>query len=709
MRLVHETAGRLRFKSELAADPAFDPRHLRALALGLPGVAGARVNRGSGSLVIEYSGARRDRDHIVDYLGTLSPRDLAAGDGRPETGPPDLLRPALSGLAALAVPFLDPRRRRLLSYATVAPTVAKGLDALVSDGIGVEALDAASVGLAAARGEALTATVTQFLLDLAEYIEGTTAQHSDALLRGLLSPNPDSAWVERKGRVRMVPFAAVRQGDLVVVGTGEMVPVDGLVARGEATVNQASVTGESLPIPKEPGSPVLAGTLVEEGRLVVVAERVGDATTTARIARFIEEALARKSETQKVAEDLADKRVMITLGTAAAVLALTRDWRRVESVFLVDYSCAIKLGTPVAIKSAMYRAARHGILIKGGQALEALAAVDTVVFDKTGTLTHGRLEVTDVHTFARPEWPKAAFLAMVASVAEHTSHPIAAAVVKMARRRKLDHISHAEVDFMVGHGIKTRVGEREIRIGSRHYLEEHMQVPFRAHEPLIRRLEGEGKTLLFVGADGESLGLIALRDKVREEAPATLKRLREGGISTVAMLTGDGEATARTVADGLGVDRLFWGAAPEDKAGIVADLRREGKKVLFVGDGVNDGPALMAADVGISMARGADLARATAGILLMDDRLDAVAEAREMAGHAMGLIQANFRAAVGINTAVLAGASLGLLPPIGAALLHNGATIGVLLAALGAGRTPTGRGFPPPLDATAAPLGQPVS
>lgn len=685
MRLVHETAGRLRFKTGLASDPAVDSHHLRALAQRLPGVTEARINRDSASLVIRYEGGGEARDNIVRYLGSLSPGDLERASGRAESPPPGPLRPALSGLAALAMPFLDRRQRRLLSCAVVAPTVAKGLDSLVAEGIGVEVLDAASVGLSAWRGEAFTATVTQFLLDLAEYIEGTTAQHSDELLRGLLAANPEEVWVERDGQARQVPFAQVREGDLVLVGPGEMVPVDGLVAHGEATLNQASVTGESLPVPKEPGSPVLAGTVVEEGRLTVVAERVGDATTTARIARFIEDALARKSETQKVAEELADKRVLITLGTAALVFALTRDPRRVESVFLVDYSCAIKLGTPVAIKSAMYRAARHGILIKGGQALESLAAVDTVVFDKTGTLTEGQLEVTDVHSFAGKAWPKAEFLAVVASVAEHTSHPIAAAVVKMARRRKLDHISHEEVDFMVGHGIKARVDDQEIRIGSRHYLEDHLKVSFRDHDGLAECLEGEGKTLLFVGAGRKPLGIIALRDRVREDARATLERLRASGVTTVAMLTGDREATARTVADGLGVDRLFWGAAPEDKAGIVAALKAEGRKVLFVGDGVNDGPALMAADVGISMSRAADLARATAGIVLLDDRLEAVAEAREIAKHTMARIQANFRAAVGINTAVLAGASLGLLPPIGAALAHNGATIGVLLASLGAG------------------------
>lgn len=685
IRLVHEVPGRLRFHVPFLSAAGPEVRHLRARLEGVAGIEEVRVNAGARSLIVRHDGKPGSRERVVRAVSVLRPDDLPSAPGISGQSPPDLSRPILSGLAAVAHPFLPPALRHLVTAANVSRTLVKGAASLIDEGLTVEVLDAAAIGLAAARGEHFTANATQFLLDLGEYLEQSTARHSDELLRRLLKPNAETAWVERDGEVKKIPFAQVAVGERVVVGAGDMVPVDGIVAEGEATVNQSSVTGESLPIPKEPGIDVLAGTVVEDGRLVIVAERVGDATTTARIARFIEEALEQRSASQQLAEDLANKRVVITLATAAAVYALTRDPKRVEAVFLVDYSCALKLGTPVAIKSAMYRAARRGILVKGAHAIEALAKADTVVFDKTGTLTRGKLEVTDVIPFDTDHWGREDFLAMVASVEEHTTHPVAAAVVKMAHIHDLAHIGHAEVDFIVGHGLGTRVGGRNIRIGSRHYLQEHAMTDFGNHEDTIRALETEGKTLLYVGGDGEPLGIIALRDTVRNETPATLRRLRRAGIERIVMLTGDREGAARTLAAELGIDEVFWEAAPEDKADIVGRLQREGRTVAFVGDGVNDGPALTAAHVGLSMPLAADLARASADIVLMKDCLEHVAEAREVACGTMALIRGNFDATVTANTAILAGASLGLLPPLATALLHNGTTLAILLNALAGG------------------------
>lgn len=443
------------------------------------------------------------------------------------------------------------------------------------------------------------------------------------------------------------------------------------------------MTGEDVPVRKEAPKRVIAGSVLEEGRVRLVATQVGADTTTARVSRFIQESLSKRSDTQRLADELADKRVYLTLGTGGIVYALTRDLIRLQSVFLVDYSCALELGTPVAFKSGIYRAAKHGVLMKGSEAVEQLAAVDTIVFDKTGTLTHSELIVTDVLVFsASKACSQEDLLALVACVEEHARHPVAEAVVDAARERDLQHISHGEVDYLVAHGMSADVKGGRVVVGSRHYLEEHHAIDFAGHEARIAHLQDEGKILLFVGNDDGPVGIIALRDTMRKDAPATLARLRELGVQRLMMITSDRRAKGEALGSELGLDKVYAELPPEEKAVIVEELQARGSKVAFVGDGVNDGPALVAADVGQAMPRGADIARATADIVLMDDRLSAVADAREIAAKTMGLIRGNFTAAVGINTGILGGAILGWLSPVASALLHNGTTIGILLNAL---------------------------
>ena len=325
----------------------------------------------------------------------------------------------------------------------------------------------------------------------------------------------------------------------------------------------------------------------------------------------------------------------------------------------------------------MYRAARMGCLVKGGQAIENLAHIDTVIFDKTGTLTANTLDITDIVCLT-PDMTEGDLLALVASLAEHTTHPIAAAVVTLARRRHLAHITHEEVDFIIGHGVASQVGGRRIRIGSRHYLEEDEGVSFAIGHERITHLQDEGKALMFISADGAPLGIIALRDRVRVEAAATLKRLRQAGVNRILMITGDTRAKAEAMGAALGLDGVFCEKQPEDKARIVESLKAEGRRVAFIGDGINDGPALAAADVGIAMPQAADIARATADIVLMDDRLEAVADIQALAQETLTLIRSNFQASVGINTGIMAGAAQGFLPPPVTAMLHNGTTIGIL-------------------------------
>jgi len=695
--ILHETPARLRLRVLALADPAFDAAWLEAWIDGAPGIGDVRINRKAASVTVAFDSARTDRAAVLARVAAF--RADQAPDIGADVTPVGEVSPMVRSAAALALlPLLPPRQRRWLTLANVAPILASGGRAFVQHGIKMEVLDALAVGLAAFKGEVYTANITAFLLALGSYLEHESERRSDRLLRRLLNPEPAPAWVERNGELVQVPGDQVRVGEIVVVGIGQTIAVDGRVVEGTAAIDQAAVTGEELPVRRERRHRVIAGSVVVEGRLRIEAQRVGADTTTARVASFIQSSLQTRSRTQRMAEELADRRVWLTLATGAAVYALTRDVGRLESVFLVDYSCAIRLGTPIAFKSGMYRAATHGVLMRGGSAIEQLAQVDTAVFDKTGTLTHSELIVTDVVALGARPLAEDALLALVASVEEHASHPLAQAIVEAARQRELRHITHGEVDYLVAHGLSTDVDGQRVVIGSRHFLQDHHGISFARHRAAIDRLQSEGKTLLYVGTPperggsggrggrGGPIGVVALRDTLRADAGQALARLRALGITKLVMITGDKRSKAEALGDELGFDAVHAEVAPEDKAGIIKALQAEGRRVAFIGDGINDGPALSVAEVGIAMPHGADIARATADIVLMDDRLTAVADAREIALRTMKLIRSNFNVAVGVNTALLAAAVTGRLSPVMSALLHNGTTIGVLLRALaGAG------------------------
>lgn len=694
--VLHETPFRLRIHLPALLERGCKPAWLESWLEAQPGVKDVRINRKAACVVVAFNPQRTGREDILARLASYQPGEAPVSSAEPSIAAE--ITPMVTSAGALAaMPFLQPQAARLLTLANVSPILLEGTGTLLTRGIKIEVLDALAVGLATLKGEVYTANITALLLGLGEFLEHHTQRKSDKLLRKLLNPEPAPAWVERDGELVQVPGDNVRVGEIVVVGVGETVPVDGRVVEGVALVNQAAVTGEEIPVRRECRHRVVAGSTVEEGRIRVEAQRVGTDTTTARVATFIQSSLENRSETQRMAEELADKRVWFTLVTGGLVYALTRDLTRTESVFLVDYSCALKLGTPMAFKSGMVRAARHGVLMRGGAAIEHLAEVDTVVFDKTGTLTHSELVVTDVVALGAKQLSQDALLALVASVEEHASHPLAQAIVEAAKERDLKHISHGEVDYLVAHGLSTDVEGKQIIIGSRHFLEAHYQISFAQHEAVIDRLQDEGKTLLYVGAAGRGrskggpIGVVALRDTLRADAGYALKRLRALGITQLVMITGDKRTKAEALAAELGLDAVHAEVAPEEKADIIKALQAAGHKVAFVGDGINDGPALSVSEVGIAMPRGADIARATADIVLMDDQLTAVADAREIAARTMALIKSNFNVAVGVNTAVLAGAVLGWLSPVMSAVLHNGTTIGVLLRALSGAGLPDGR------------------
>ncbi|PWV63191.1 heavy metal translocating P-type ATPase [Plasticicumulans acidivorans] len=681
-QIVHETRGRLRLRLPAASTAA------GALALEtLPGVSTVRVNAACGALVVEFDGQPATRERL---FARLQAADATHGTTLPAVlseAPDDASGLISAGAWLLLRPLLPWPLRTLLSWFSLSGTISRGLRALAERGVCVEALDATALTIAALRGEHGSAGLTRFLIELSNYLEARTVRRADDSLRRLLHVRPQRVWIERDGVTVAVDYDTLQGGELVVVGTGESIPVDGSVVAGEALVNQASVTGESLPLPRNAGMTVLAGTHVDSGRLVIRAERVGDATTTARISRYLLDALDRPAEVQTVANALADRRVSITLGAAALVFLTTRNLRRVESVFLVDFACAVKLGTPLALKAAMLQAAREGCLIRGGEMLERLAGVDTVVFDKTGTLTHATLEVTDVLPLGA--FDEDQLLALTASIAEHSTHPVAEAVVALAQHRGVPHIDHEAVDFIVGHGLHADVDCAPVRIGSRHYLETDEGISLAPLREQVQRFAAEGKSLLYVSRGEEPIGVFALRDRVRREARTVIRQLRRQGVREIVMLTGDHGERARAIATQLRLDRVVHDCQPEDKAALINELRAQGRRVAFVGDGVNDGPALMSADVGIAMPRAADIARATAGIVLLEDRLDGLARLHARSRATLALIESNFRIAVGANALILIAAAFGRLSPVAASALHNGTTIALLLRALAAAAYPS--------------------
>lgn len=681
LRLVHETPVRMRFKLPLLADPLIDFSWLETWLDSMHGVEGVRINRHAASVVFDYDGLELTRNAIFQRLHRLRRRDIPSGAAEPARTAE--AAPLLGSLAILLMlPFLPPPARRLITFLNISGTLFRGLDTLIHRGIKMEVLDAMAIGLSAGRGEYVTANVTDFLMGLGSYLEHRTERQSDQMLRRLLRPEPGVAWVERDGALVQISDDQIRMQERVEVGPGERIPVDGLVLDGTALVNQASITGEPVPVRKEVMDRVIAGTVIEDGRLRIEARHVGEETTTARIARFIGDSLERGSDTQRMAERLADQRVYLTLGTGGLVYLLTGDQRRLASVFLVDYSCALKLGTPLAFRSGIYQAASAGILLKGGEAIEHLAEIDTVVFDKTGTLTRSDLEVTDVIVLDTERWSRDRLLAVTASIEEHASHPIAEAIVRKAREEQLNHIDHGEVDYLVAHGMTCPVNGDRLLIGSRHFLEEHHDLNFDDFQDAIAALEEKGRTLLYVGTENEAIGLIALRDTLRDDTPAVLEGLRRLGVRHLVMLTGDHRRRADALARELGIDEVFSEQIPEDKARVLEQLRTEGRRVAFVGDGVNDGPALVAADVGIAMSRGTELARATADVVLLEDRLGLLLEAIDISKRTMAMVTTNYRAAIGINTGVMIGAAMGWLSPVATAVLHNGTTVGLLVRAL---------------------------
>ncbi|QKF81293.1 heavy metal translocating P-type ATPase [Halarcobacter ebronensis] len=688
IKLLHKTTKRVRFYCDELKSSDFNNSSLIQYLESIDGINRVRINKKIGSIVFEHDG--KALSTIEDLLANLDINRYKVCETFLSSCFPCIKdeEPSLNGVIRAGTALGTERfisndtAKFLITLFAAKPLLFEGTKELFTEGLTSKVLEAMAVGVSLARKDYLAANSTNTMLELGEYIEETTVHKSDDLIKELAKPNVTKAWieVEEKGKFtqKLVDTATIKVGDIVIVGAGDTIAIDGHIISGNASVNQVSMTGESEPVSKQRGDRVISGTVVEDGRLKIWAEYVGEDTATARIKNYIASSLNEKSAIGLKATKLADKLVPVTLGLAGVSYLINRNFESVAAVLQADYSCALKLATPVAFKSSISKAGKDGVMIKGAKSIESLSSADTFVFDKTGTLTYGELEVESITSFD-DKWKEDDILNLTASAEEHYFHPVAEAVVKAAREKGFVHMHHEEVEFIVAHGVKTIVKDKEVVIGSRHFLEDDEKIDFSKYEDKIEKALLDGKTMLYVGYDKELLGTIGMRDKVRENAKDTIKRLRDLGVKEIVMLTGDIQEKADVLAKELGVDTVFANMRPTDKAEIVNKLKEKGANVAFVGDGINDAPALMSANVGISMSKGADIAKATADIGLLKDDLDSVAQVKELANKTMKLINYNFNTTVGINSIILAGATIGLFNPITTAVLHNGTTIGLLI------------------------------
>ena len=562
------------------------------------------------------------------------------------------------------------------------PFVRRGLHCLLRRRVKVELLDALSISISACRRDFGTAGMVMFLLEIGELLEEWTRKKSVADLARCMSLNVDRVWLRTAQGEVLVPVSQIQPGDAVVVRAGGIIPVDGLVLEGEVTVNQASLTGESIPVPKRPGGAVYAGTVVEEGECVLEVKQASGQSRYDQIVHMIEQSEQMKSEAESRAANLADKLVPYTFAGSLISFALTRNVTRALSVLMVDFSCALKLAMPLAVLSAMREAGRAHITVKGGKFLEVAAAADTIVFDKTGTLTHACPQVTQVVPFGGKE--ETEMLRLAACLEEHFPHSMANAVVEEAKRRGLRHEEyHSKVEYLVAHGIASTVNGERVLIGSAHFVfeDEGCVIP-EGEQERFDALPPE-YSHLYLAIGGQLAAVICISDPLREEAKEVLSALRALGITSTVMLTGDSYRTAAAIAAQVGVDDFRAGVLPADKAEYVARLRREGHTVLMVGDGINDSPALSEADAGIAISDGAAIAREIADITIAADSLWELVELRRIAMALMARIHSNYRFVIGFNGTLIALGVAGVLPPATSATLHNLSTLGVSLRSMG--------------------------
>ncbi|WP_051617483.1 heavy metal translocating P-type ATPase [Desulfonatronovibrio hydrogenovorans] len=669
LRIVHQLPGRIRFRAD-PMDKDFE-RIVHAVQ-NQAGVHKVVFSRRTGSILVFY------RDSSVSGKDTspecaVQGSETAARDSKAGSRPKSIV-----SLFFLFRRFLPPWVRFLMSFNRARPFLVRGLESLRKGRADLNLLDSLAIGISLFRRDYRSVMIITTLLGLGEYLEQWTRKRSMENLARDLMYCTDRVWIRQNGTEQEVSIKEVRPGDLVVVRSGLHIPVDGTVASGQAMVNQSTMTGEPLAVSKKQGASVYAGTVLEEGEITVKVTKAGDQTRVFQLMKIIEESERLKSGLQARAEYLADKIVPATLFLSLFTFILTRNINRAVSVLLVDYSCAIKLSTPLTMLSAMRESSTRGVAVKGGKYLELMNRVDTFVFDKTGTLTRARpkaLEVVAFNGFERRE-----VLRIAACLEEHFPHPVASAVVALADRENIiHHENHSTVHNILAHGIHSAMEGREVMVGSRHFIEKHGQVDLGKYQDDIDGHLKSGLSVLYVSVGQKLAGLILLDDPLRDGAQAFIQKLKQKTGARIYLLTGDGEQTAQRINRTLDLDGYQASLLPEDKAQFIRKLKAQGRTVAMVGDGMNDSLALSEADVGISMKHGADLSREVCDILLTNSSLEGIITARNMSARAMSRIKQNYGLIIGVNSSLIFLGLAGRISPLVSAMLHNLTTVLVSL------------------------------
>ena len=635
----------------------------------------AEVNHKSGSILVMYKQGQREK--VLEYISSLDRRSLPERELTPSERADENFKNKLLFMIVkrFVMKFVPMPIRTAFIFFNAAKFVLKGLDCLLQLEMKVEMLDAASIGISVARGQRSTASSIMFLLKLSELLEDYTKERTRLALEEQLSLNIDSVWLETpEGAEVQVPFDKVKVGDRIIIRTGSVIPFDGTVCSEEAMVNQSTMTGESEPVHKKEGDSVFAGSVVEAGKLTVTVRSLSEDSRLQKIVSLIDESEQLKAGIQSNAERIADSIVPYSFLGFGLTYLLTRNITKALSVLMVDFSCALKLSTPISVISAMREAAAHGCVVKGGRYLEAFAEADTIVFDKTGTLTKACPQVTDVVPFNGFE--RDYVLRTAACLEEHFPHSVANAVVKKAYEEGLLHEEeHAQVEYLVAHGIITHYEGKKAIIGSAHFVFEDEQVPLTQEIKAVIDEKSRDSSAIFLAVGGVLAGMLVITDPPREDAAEIIQKLREQGISRICMLTGDAETAAKRVASQLGIDTYISGVLPEDKCEFIKEQQAQGRKVIMIGDGINDTPALSAADVSVAMCGGSDIAREVADISLGSDDLSSVIKLREISTALMSRIRSNYHFIAGFNSALIILGVTGLLPPSASSLMHNGSTM----------------------------------
>ena len=682
--ILHEGKGRMRVHVEKVRMTLHRADVLEAYLNHHDAIVHAAVYERTGDVVITYTGRRSAAIAVLaGYKFDVAEYDAlvtSADSRRLNREYQDKMFDLMAGRCLRKLFLPAPLDAAYTAFRSIR-FLWKGVRCVLSRRLEVEVLDALSIGVSLLRGDFGTAGSVMFLLNLGSLLEEWTRKKSLDDLARSMALNVDKVWVRSQGTEVLVPLTKVRSGDEVVVRSGNMIPLDGTVLEGEAMVNQAALTGEAMPVRKTEGSTLYAGTVVEEGECVFIAKAEGGSNRYDKIVAMIEESEKLKSSTENRALVLADKLVPWCLGATVVTYLLTRNATRAISCLMVDFSCALKLSMPLAVLSAMRECGSYHITVKGGKYLEALSQADTIVFDKTGTLTRATPQVVEVVPFSGCN--EREVLQLAACLEENFPHSMANAVVRAAKERGISHEEmHSEVEYIVAHGIASRVGGERVVIGSHHFVFEDEKCTIPTAEQQKFDALKPAYSHLYMAASGQLVGVICISDPLRQEAAAVLNGLRALGIRNTVMMTGDSERTAAAIAKQVGVDRFFAEVLPEDKANFVQQAKAEGHTVVMIGDGINDSPALSAADIGIAINSGAAIAREIADVTIKADSLEELVALKAIANSLQKRVHANYRFVLTFNSALIALGALGILQPASSAMLHNLSTIGISLKSM---------------------------